>query len=262
MRMLFIGETAPFDAAALFAGGAGGGGFSGEWYEARRYTDKAWQEAAGSTAAALDSPVGKIGDLSPNAKDVSQATSASRFILRNDGSGKKRFELDGVDDFLSHATPTGYAAGACSMFATVAGVPPIVTVVAGEGHTSGNYSLLRSSATVASSMMPYIRNDANVVLHNVIRATNAFLATPTVIGVVDTGSQLTGYVNGVVGSSGAYTRSGVMTLSGFMVGSRTPSGQSLFGGYIYNIFKIDRVLTDPEISQLVAYLGAQAGLSL
>lgn len=251
-----------FDPAALYTGGAGGGGYGGEWIEARNDAGN-WQDSAGTIAAAVDNPIGKAGDLSPNLKHVAQSTSGSRPMLRVDGNGKKRFALDGVDDFLQHNAATGYAAGVCSIFATVAGVPGITNVAVGEGNAGlGQYCPIRAGASAASSLQPYLRNDAGTAILNAVRATNAFLSTPTVVGVVDTGSQLTGYVNGVAGTSAAYTRSGALAGMSFLVGSRQSNGSSHFTGYIYNVFKVDRVLTPTEIGQLVTYLGAQAGLLL
>ena len=96
---------------ALIGGGSGGGGapaFSpidlfqsseqGVWYDPSDFSTM-FQDSAGTTpVTATGQPIGKILDKSGNGNHASQATSASRPLLKQDGNGKYYAEFDGVDD--------------------------------------------------------------------------------------------------------------------------------------------------------------------
>lgn len=61
-----------------------------------------FQDSAGTIPAVVDSPVGRINDLSGNGNHAVQATDTQRPILRQDNSGYY-LESDGVDDALAVA---------------------------------------------------------------------------------------------------------------------------------------------------------------
>src|SRR3712207_4298621 len=87
------GTTAAFSPLSLFAGGT-----QGAWYDPSDLSSM-FQNSNGTTAAAVDSPVGKINDKSGNGNHATQSTSAARPILRQSGS-LYYLEFDGVDDWL------------------------------------------------------------------------------------------------------------------------------------------------------------------
>ena len=84
---------------ALFAAGE-----VGAWYDPSDFSTM-FQDSAGTTpVTAVEQPVGLILDKSGNGKHASQATSASRPVLKQDGNGKYYLLFDGVDDSLATAS--------------------------------------------------------------------------------------------------------------------------------------------------------------
>lgn len=74
----------------------------GVWYDPSDFSTM-FQDSAGTTpVTAVGDPVGKILDKSGNGKHATQATAASRPILRNDGTNYY-LEFDGVDNSLATA---------------------------------------------------------------------------------------------------------------------------------------------------------------
>lgn len=92
-----------FTPAKLFAAGE-----AGAWYDPSDLSSM-WQDSAGTTPAAVDSPVGKINDKSGNGNHLTQATAAARPILRQSGA-LFYLEFDGVDDGLASAAGRTWAA--------------------------------------------------------------------------------------------------------------------------------------------------------
>ena len=87
----------PWTPATLFAAGE-----VGVWYDPSDLTSM-FQDAAGTIAAAVESPVGLILDKSGNGKHASQATAASRPTLKLI-DGKYSLRFDGIDDSMSTAS--------------------------------------------------------------------------------------------------------------------------------------------------------------
>lgn len=73
-----------------------------------------FQDSAGTVPGAVDSVVGLMLDKSGNNNHASQTSVGSKPILRQDASGKKYLEFDGVDDFL--VTPSIDFSGTDKMF--------------------------------------------------------------------------------------------------------------------------------------------------
>lgn len=88
--------AAPETLSQLFAAGETGG-----WYDPSDLASM-WQDSAGTIAAAVNSPVGKINDKSGRGNHLTQATAASCPILRQSGS-LYYLEFDGVDDSIGAA---------------------------------------------------------------------------------------------------------------------------------------------------------------
>ncbi len=69
------------------------------WYDPSDLSTM-WQDSARTTPASIDGVVGAIDDKSGNARHATQATTASKPILRKVGS-LFRLQFDGVDDFMT-----------------------------------------------------------------------------------------------------------------------------------------------------------------
>ena len=90
----FAGAVRPVEAPALlFANGE-----QGAWYDPSDLSTMS-QDSAGTIAAAVDSPVGRIADKSGNDRHLTQATTSQKPILRQSGS-QYYLQFDGVDDTL------------------------------------------------------------------------------------------------------------------------------------------------------------------
>lgn len=87
-----------FNPLSLFAASE-----QGVWYDPSDFSTM-FQDSAGTTpVTAVGQPVGKINDKSGRGNHATQATGASKPILRQDGSGLYYLEFDGFDDFLATA---------------------------------------------------------------------------------------------------------------------------------------------------------------
>jgi hypothetical protein len=117
-------------------------GEQGLWLDIQNLANL-YQDAAGTTPAAVGSPVGLIIDKSGNDNHLSQATSSQKPILRQDGGGAYYLEFDGVDDLLS--VTFAAALGDCTV--VYAGPDELTTLALNVGtefqlHTGHCYGLL------------------------------------------------------------------------------------------------------------------------
>jgi hypothetical protein len=88
------GSDAIFSPASLFANSE-----IGVWYDPSDLATL-FQDSAGLVPAIVDQPVGKMLDKSGGGRHASQATTASKPVLRLDESDNFYLEFDGVDDYL------------------------------------------------------------------------------------------------------------------------------------------------------------------
>ena len=65
----------------------------------------AWQDAAGTIAAGVGDPIGRLDDLL-GAANASQANTLKKPTLREDANGWRYADSDGVDDVLAGSMPT------------------------------------------------------------------------------------------------------------------------------------------------------------
>lgn len=170
--------------------------------------------------------------------------------------------FDGSNDILQRAASLGlYAAGAASVFAAMRAGPGNFVTFCAEGSSGGNnpiYSPIMSDSPSLTTATGIIRNDANTqtfALGTDIQ-TNAWDSVVNqVYGVVDNGSSLTPWLNGVEGTAVAYTRSGSLTLDRFGLGGlRRAASSSYFGVDVYEFVAYNKALSDTEAADLSAYL--------
>lgn len=83
-----------FSPTSLFASGE-----AGAFYDVSDLTSM-FQDSAGTTAAVVGQPVGRINDKSGRGNHATQATTSLKPILRSDGTNYY-LEFDGADDFLT-----------------------------------------------------------------------------------------------------------------------------------------------------------------
>lgn len=191
-----------------------------------------YQDSAGTIAAAVNSPVGKIRDISGKGRHATQATAGARPILKSDGSGHYWLEFDGVDDALAFTLGASTA-----LFDRVGGWRRLtaggnVHVVSGGpalGFTGGYYMYAGATLGLGGS------SGVDTV---VTERSNGASSR----GALDNGSYTSG-TNGAGGGSSTYT-----------LGGTTPSDIRM-----YRMVMRVAQFTDAEIALLRTWVGASQG---
>jgi hypothetical protein len=88
-----------YSPSSLFAAGE-----QGAWYDPSDFSTMFQDDAGATPVTATGQAVGRILDKSGRGNHATQATLASRPILRQDASGRYYLEFDGTDDSISVAT--------------------------------------------------------------------------------------------------------------------------------------------------------------
>jgi hypothetical protein len=228
------------------------------WIEPSQSTMFQSNVGSGTASAANADPVGYIADLSGNGFHLtSAADDATRPTLQ--GVGVKpylNFTSAGVQLLLRLASTGMYAAGAASVFVAMRGQGAGGATVVGEfdtGSANSRYQIILVQSTV-STQTALIRNSANTTTFNNTNAlfANAFSTTVDhVNGVADSGTQLTGYLDGTAGTPVSYTRSGTVTQNKFQLSSGGLNNR------VYALVCVNRVLSGSEITALNAYLAGK-----
>lgn len=246
------------------------------WFEVR--LGGLFQSNAGSTAASANNDVvGYLPDQSGNSFTLtSLANDTSRPTLQGVGSFPY-LNFDGVNDLLRRTAALGsWAAGAASWFFAIrSGTIAAANYLAGE-YSSSNGSTMYVPGTQSMNASPFtraggsIRDDAGsstgMLLNNAIQS-GVFDGSDHVWGVVDNGSSLTPYLDGVAGTPVAYTRgSHVLTPSLFSIGamlrSTNPSGVAFMPVRFYGAVLCNHVITPTEAANLSTHLGILQGRTI
>lgn len=257
---------------------AGGGAFTPAslspalWIEAA--TSSLFQSNAGTTAATANSdPVGFVTDKSGNAFHLtSLADDTTRPLLQGVGT-HPYLDFDGTNDLLQRASSLGmYNAGSCSIFVAVKANPAtaaglyLVSESANAGDPIVGYMEAKNSAPQTTATL-FLRNNASVTLTgaaqgNITQAL-AFNNTDRVYGVIDDGSTITPYLDGVTGTGGSYTRTGTFTPTRFNLGALNRTTITAYiTARVYALVVVNRVIDSTERANLTTYLGNLAGLTL
>jgi hypothetical protein len=135
------GRHYPYSVSSLFANNE-----IGVWYDPSDFSTL-FQDSAGTTpVTAVEQPVGLILDKSGRGNHATQATSASRPLLRQDANGKYYLFFDGVDDSLATAAINFTSTDKMTVFAGVrklrdAAVGTILELSANSSTTAGSMAL-------------------------------------------------------------------------------------------------------------------------
>lgn len=233
------------------------------------------QSTTGVTAVTTAGDVvGYWADLSGNARNFSTgADSAARPAFRITG-GIKEIQFDGVDDILRRLgsdpglyTASGYTAMLCMRSNSPAAGRYLLA--AGASSVSTQFiGIVGSNGTTAANGNTQLRNDSNgqFLASTVNQFTNAHDGSNHVIIVVDDGSGVTWYVDGVAGARQAYTRSGnsISSIDNVALGGVQRSSLVVpFAGYVQGMLLWPGVvLNSTEIAQATTYGGTLQGRSL
>lgn len=210
------GAGAAFTPASLFASGE-----AGVWFDPSDLTSM-YQGRTGTTAAAVDSPVGQLLDKSGNGNHAVAPTDAARPILRESG-GLYYLEFDGSDDCfitptitpgvdkvqvfagvrkltdlsdqiiiehsanLNNNTGAFYLTGAAASsavhnFVTRGTLPTFGSPASATGLTAPITSVLMGQGDIAGDVSRIRRNGVTVATNNLDLGAGNFSAVPLYIG--------------------------------------------------------------------------------
>lgn len=201
---------------------------------------------AGTTAAAIDGPVGRIDDKSGNGNHAVQASAAARPTLRQDGNGKYYLEFDGADDTLVSAFALSAAFERFSALRQV-GWAEVKHLLSGASEDARLY---QAGASPRLAMFVSADGPATTALGVGVNAvvTERFAGAGSRLAI-DNGA----YASATLGDANA---------GGVRIGSHVAN--ILFGSLrLYGLVVRAGVgLSDSEIGRLRAFLAAKAGVAL
>jgi hypothetical protein len=232
----------PFTPQSLFAGTAGA------WYDPSDLSSM-FQDSAGTTAAAVDSPVGRINDKSGNGNHATQATAAARPILRQDGSGRLYLEFDGVDDELR---------------ASFAIAQPWDRISAIRQITRADFDRIFGGATANAGNL--LQHPTSPQIYALSGDTTGIVATSVPpLGTNMTVTErhaATGARLGINADAYFTGNTGTTLPGGIALGGGGPVGLRFSNIRLYGVVMIGRPLSDSETSQLRSFMAGKAGVTL
>ena len=247
----------PFHPSSLFAGGAYGYAFDA--------TDasKVFQNIDGTGARADDAPVGRLLDVSGNARHFSAlANDTTRPTARAAGT----VEFDGSNDVLARDEAGAYNAGSCTIIVRMSGNGALSDRRWwGERDVaSSNPFYVPGTGTNVSAggiARTFTRNDSGAaVLQNLLTGVVAYDNVMRTLRFVDTGSLNSVFVDGVESIQRAYNRAGhsVTTNRTGLGALYRGTATSFFNGAIARLIVIGRLLTPQETADAEAWIASNA----
>lgn len=230
-------------------------------------TSKLFQTIAGTGAVTTDGDVvGTAQDASGNGFHLTATADSSVRPTYNTSGGLSWLTFNGTSQLLRRAANLGlYSGGAMTIEVAVKETTNQQSSIAGEGLTTDAnpfYDPLRHSA--ASPTNAYITSRANggtFELNAVSYYTNGFTTnTDLTLIVTDSGSSVTGYLDGATGTTTGYSRSTHTNADTFWLGARVRAAtDSYFAGRVYRLRAYNRVLNSTEIANDTVCLKATQG---
>lgn len=233
-------------------------------------TTTMFQSNAGTTTVTADSVCGFAGDKSGNSRNLTSAANDTARPTWRDIGGLKYLDFDGVNDGIRRTTALNlYGSGTGnSIFMAVKSDPAVQTLLFGDTLTTDAdpaYSL-SADTTTRTTMIVSIHNDTTGGggSEASVARTSAFDNTARVVGFTDSTTSITTYLDQTAGTPTGYTRAGTHSAADrISLGADfTVATLVNFKTFIYGIVVVPRVLNSTEISNLVTWLGAKAGLTI
>lgn len=227
------------------------------------YTDV----AATTNASVSGDPVGTWKEYYGNGFDITAAADDTTRASYDTTPGYPSVSFDGVNDLLRRASALGlYAAGSVTVmvaFRDNASQQGTLVQESNSANANSAYDLIRNNGSVFNDSTAFIRDDSNTIRFTttVIKA-GAFpgVSTDAVYTITDSGTQLTGYLDGGSGSSQTYSR-GTTTIDRFSLGGRY--GATSFAKIkIADIAFWSGTLSAPDKAAALTCMGISQGRSL
>jgi hypothetical protein len=254
-----------FSPAELFAAGE-----QGAWYDPSDFSTM-FQDSAGTTpVTAVGQSVGKINDKSGRNNHATQATAASRPVLRQDANNKYYLEFDAVDDSLATAaidfTATDKITTWMGIFRSSSGSSIGMIQELGAGGVVGSYrqsapedasAELRLSCyssgepnrQYTSLSAPASSSEVVQCSYNLAGATNA-LCVSSRLNAVDGGS-----IFGASAGGGNFSNSALNI-------ARRNNASFPFNGRIYSLIVRGALSTTQEITDTETWVAGKTGVTL
>lgn len=234
----------------------------GVWYDPSDLSTM-FQDSAGTTAAVVGQPVGKILDKSGNGFHATQATSTARPVLQQDSNGKYYLAFDGTDDFM--VTPSIDFSGTDKM-SVFAGVRKLSDAVAGmvaelsvtAATTAGTFNIVNGAA---GGPGPYWRGVSNGTTS--VGVESAGFASPitnvlTLIGNISAPLVQLRANRSIIATSASTQGTGNYRSYPLYIGMR--AGTSLpFNGRIYSLIVRGALSAAAQISAAESYVNSRTG---
>lgn len=230
-------------------------------------TSKLWQTITATTAVTADGDVvGTAQDTSGNAFDLTAAANDTTRPTYNTSGGLSWLTFDGSNDVLNRAANLGlYSGGAMTLEIAYRETTSQQASIVSEGNT-GNatpyYDPLRHNAGSPSTAYVTSRDDSNAFELNAQGVYTAAYTTNTdgTLIVTDSGTNVTGYMDGNTGTSTGYSRATHSNANNFSFGARKrTTTDSYYVGRIYRLRAFNRVLNSTERSNDFTCLKATQG---
>lgn len=221
-----------------------------------------FQDAAGTTPAAVDQPVGLIRDRSGRNNHASQSTADSRPVLRHSG-GLYYLEFDGTDDFLVTGSIDFTGGDAISVFAGVhkasdAAIGSVVGLSSAPQTNSGTFELFAPGTSGQPTLSFRSRGSAS---STPAPSGHAAPLTKVLTGLADiSADQATLRVNGTATTAATDQGTGNYSNAAGYIGRRGGASNA-FNGRLYGLAVRAGLTSGARLRQAEAWMATKAGVS-
>lgn len=249
------GGTPIWTPASLFAGGEQGG-----WYDPSDLATM-FQDAAGTIpVTAVGQPVGRINDKSGRGNHAMQATTASRPLLQQDGSGNYYLDFDGVDDYFSTSAfnmASAAVSAVCGTYRLSSGTANLLTFSTGTENDNNSFVLWSTRAIVPHDVGIAGRVSSTATA---ISATAKPLNVPMIFTALwnTLTPSLSLYINqSLIASSASSMGAGSFGTKPLYIGRQSVG--TFLKGRIYSVVLVGRALSAGELADAEEYVNSKTG---
>jgi len=246
--------------STLFAGGE-----QGFWFDPSDFSTM-FQDSAGTTpVTAVGQTVGKILDKSGNDNHATQATAASRPVLRQNVAGKYCLEPDGVDDWLTIGNSDFSAINKVSIFAGAAvngtGVwKTLYQHAASSAFNEPSFGLQAPAGSAALQSLSYAVGTPSLL--SLGGGTSDANIPKVLVAQMDRSIAVRSAVNRIDGVEVASANWAVGGNYGNLPGRISSIGGDAFAGKLYQLIVLGRLPTAQELTNTEAWIADKTGVVL